>query len=54
DQGIDRSPRTKLPSLLECVLPIEVWVVSVEPKVVSVELPILSVEFCSFFKVFSS
>ncbi|MBA0696451.1 hypothetical protein Goari_003002, partial [Gossypium aridum] len=28
----------KLPCTLECVLLIEVWVVSVEPRVVSIEL----------------
>ncbi|MBA0845314.1 hypothetical protein Goarm_023084, partial [Gossypium armourianum] len=49
-----RDPRPKLPCTLECVLPIEVWVVSIEPRVVSVELPVLPVEFCSLFKVFPS
>ncbi|MBA0679659.1 hypothetical protein Goari_011416, partial [Gossypium aridum] len=52
--GIDRSSKLKLPCLLDYVLLIEVWVVSVEPKVVAVELPVLSVEFCNLFKVFPS
>ncbi|MBA0628807.1 hypothetical protein Godav_023455, partial [Gossypium davidsonii] len=50
--GIDL--RLKLPYTLECVLPIEVQVVSVEPRVVSVELPILLIKFYSLFKVFPS